>query len=85
MGTRGHAGTGVLQQIADGMQDMCRILFKSSRRRRKVLESRTGVRTRSMRYTKTCLNKEGFSYQKVKVVWSTIDGQHHGWGDHAGL
>ena len=68
---------GVLQQIADGMRDV-QSLFKSSRRRRKVLKVEP-VLDKIHQIYKSLLEQRDIGYQKVKVgdsplVANTTDG-----------
>ena len=68
---------GVLQQIADGMRDV-QSLFKSSRRRRKVLKVEP-VLDKIYQIYKSLLEQRDIGYQKVKVgdsplVANTTDG-----------
>ena len=61
---------GVLQQIMDGMRDV-QILFKSSRRRRKVLKVEPLLDKIHQIY-RSLLVKKGIRYQKVKVSGSPL-------------
>ena len=61
---------GVLQQIANGMQDVQR-LFKSSRRRRKVLKIEPEL-DKIHRIYRTLLEQREVRYQKVKVGESPL-------------
>ena len=61
---------GVLQQIADGMQDV-QSLFKSSRRRRKVLKVEP-VLDKIHQIYKALLEQRDIRYQKVKVGGSPL-------------
>ncbi len=61
---------GVLQQIMDGMQDV-QILFKSSRRRRKVLRVEP-VLDKIHQIYRTLLKKRGVGYQRVTVDGSPL-------------
>ena len=68
---------GVLQQISDGMRDV-QSLFKSSRRRRKILKVER-VLDKIHQIYKTLLEQRGIRYQKVKtgrspLVANTTDG-----------
>ena len=68
---------GVLQQITDGMQEV-QSLFKSSRRRRKILRIEREL-DRIHRIYQTLLEQRSIRYQKIKVgasplVASTTDG-----------
>ena len=68
---------GVLQQITDGMRDV-QGLFKSSRRRRKVLRVESVLDKIHLIY-KTLLEQRGIRYQKIKagrspLVANTTDG-----------
>ena len=69
---------GVLQQIADGMQDV-QSLFKSSRRRRRMSLKVDPVLDKIHQIYKTLLEQRDIRYQKVKVsdsplVANTTDG-----------
>ena len=61
---------GVLQQIMDGMQDV-QILFKSSRRRRKVLRIEP-VLDKIHQIYRTLLEQRGVRYEKVTVDGSPL-------------
>ena len=61
---------GVLQQIADGMRDV-QSLFKSSRRRRKVLRVEPML-DKIYQIYKTLLEQSDIRYQKVKVCGSPL-------------
>ena len=61
---------GVLQQIADGMRDV-QSLFKSSRRRRKVLKVEP-VLDKIHQIYETLLEQRGIRYRKVKVAGSPL-------------
>ena len=69
---QGHADllVGVLQQVVDGMQDV-QILFKSSRRRRKVLRVES-VLDKIHQIYKSLLEKRQIRYQKVKFGSSPL-------------
>ena len=61
---------GVLQQILDGMRDV-QVMFKSSRRRRKILKVEPLLDKIHQIY-RTLLEKKGIRYQKVNVSRSPL-------------
>ncbi len=63
---------GVLQQILDGMRDV-QVMFKSSRRRRKILKVEPLLDKIHQIY-RTLLEKRGIRYQKVNVSRSPLKG-----------
>ena len=72
----------VLQQITDGMKEI-QVLFKSSRRRRKVLQVEP-VLKRIHKLYKTLLKQRQIQLPECHGRQVATDSQHYGWRDHAG-